>query len=383
MLSAFVSGALSFFVTLVALPAIIRVAEEKGLYDLPDARKLHTRAIASLGGVGIFLGFSLALLLTISTKSSPEFQYYFAAATVIFFLGIKDDILILSPLKKFLVQVAASAILIHLGGLRIDSMHGLLGIGALPQAASLALTYSTMIVVINAFNLIDGVDGLAGSLGLLTMAVFGAYFYYTGFTSYALLAVAMGGSLAAFLMFNFNPAKIFMGDSGSLLLGLVNAILVIKFIGVADGSAATVLPVGSPVVVGIAILMVPLADTLRVFSIRIAQGRSPFSPDRNHIHHLLLDRGLNHKQVTFTCLLLNVFFIFIAYAGRAFGTASMLLFMAAVSILFLSLIVNLKKPAKRRLQSKPYLQSNDPILLMPQTPSKVVSMKAEIAVAEN
>lgn len=382
MLSALFTGSLSFLITLIAIPAIIRVAEQKKLYDLPDARKLHTRHIASLGGVGIFMGFTLSMLLTVSNKSNPEFQYFFAAATVIFFLGIKDDILILSALKKFLVQLAAVAILIHLGGIRIDSMHGLLGINELPLAASLVLSYATMIVVINAFNLIDGVDGLAGSLGLLTMAVFGAYFFYIGLTAYALLATAMAGTLVAFLYFNFNPAKIFMGDSGSLLLGLVNAILVIKFIQVADTNAGA-LPIGSSVALGVAILIVPLADTLRVFSIRICSGRSPFSPDRNHIHHLLLDRGLNHKQVTGTCLLLNVFFIFVAYTGRALGSASVLLFMAALSVLLLSLLVYVKKPVSRLVPDNAFLHSADAVLMLPQTPPKIISINTEMAMSEN
>src|SRR5687768_4667725 len=139
MLSPIVTGSLSFLITLIAIPAIIRVADQKGLYDMPDARKLHAKAIASLGGVGIFMGFLLSMLLTVSNAAHPEFQYYFAAATLIFFLGIKDDILILSAKKKFMVQLAAVAILVHLGGLRIDSMHGLLGITELPQAASLVL----------------------------------------------------------------------------------------------------------------------------------------------------------------------------------------------------------------------------------------------------
>ena len=384
MLSVLLTGLLSFLVTLIAIPAIIRVAEQKGLYDLPDARKLHTRAIASLGGVGIFIGFALALLLSVPFGTAPEFQYFLAAATLIFFLGIKDDILILSPSKKFLVQLAAAAILIHPGGVRIDSMHGLLGIINLPEAVSLLLSYSTVIVVINAFNLIDGVDGLAGSLGLLTMAVFGAYFFYIGLPAYALLAVSMGCSLVAFLLFNFNPAKIFMGDSGSLLLGLVNAILVIKFIKMMAGgiSAAEALPVGSSVALGVAILMVPLADTLRVFSIRIFHGRSPFSPDRNHIHHLLLARGFNHKQVTGICLLLNASFIGIAYSGRMLGAAPVLLFMAAFFILFISMVMYLKKPAKRRAAGKPFLQSAEPVLRLPQTSPKIVSLAKERAVAE-
>jgi UDP-GlcNAc:undecaprenyl-phosphate GlcNAc-1-phosphate transferase len=349
---------------------------------------LHKHAIASLGGVGIFMGFLVSMLMTV--PSQPEFQYFYAAATIIFFLGIKDDILILNPLKKFLVQLAAAAILIHLGGIRINSMHGLFGITTLPQTVSLFLTYTTMIVVINAYNLIDGVDGLAGSLGLLTMAVFGAYFSYIGLSAYALLAFAMAGSLMAFLYFNFNPAKIFMGDSGSLLLGLVNAILVIKFIQVAD-HVPDALPAGSSVAIAMSILIVPLVDTLRVFSIRIARGRSPFSPDRNHIHHLLLRRGLNHKQVTATCVLLNGFFIFIAYSSRALGSEMILLFMVALSLLFLSVLVYVKKPVKRLATEESFLPNTDPVLVMPQShpkvvtmnTEKVVSMTTDIAVSEN
>lgn len=380
MLSVIVTGSVACFITLISIPAIIRVAEQKGLYDEPDARKLHTRTIASLGGVGIFMGVLLAMFLTVSTQAHPEFQYFYGAATIIFFLGIKDDILILSPLKKFLIQLAAAAILIHLGGLRIDNMHGLLGIGTLPQAASLALTYSTFIVVINAFNLIDGVDGLAGTLGLLTMLVFGTYFTYIGLAPYGLFAFAMAGSLLAFLYFNFNPAKIFMGDSGSLLIGLVNAIMVIKFLKVA-GNAADALPAGAPIALAVAILMVPLADTLRVFSIRILQGRSPFSPDRNHIHHLLLRRGMTAPQVTGTCLLLNVLFIFIAWSGRALGAAPMLLLLTALSTLFLSLLY-VRKPVRRLVPDKA-LQPAGETVLLPHSPSKLVTMNAEMAVAEN
>jgi UDP-N-acetylmuramyl pentapeptide phosphotransferase/UDP-N-acetylglucosamine-1-phosphate transferase len=343
MLDMLLTASVSFIITFLAVPVIIKIAETKKLYDVPDARKLHSKPIASLGGIGIFGGFFLASLLSISVKANPEFQYFFASAIVIFFLGIKDDILILTATKKFIGQVLAAAIIIHLGGIRIDSMYGLLGIYELPEAFSLALSYMTIIVVVNAYNLIDGVDGLAGTLGLLTMSVFGAYFFMVGMPAYSLLASAMAGSLLAFLIFNYNPAKIFMGDSGSLMLGMVNAILAIKFITVAANPAA-LFPIQSSVAVGFAILMVPLADTLRVFSIRILQGRSPFTPDRNHIHHLMLDRGLNHKHVTLSCLLLNVFFITIAYFGRSMGPTYVMMAILGTAFAILSLIVYAKKP---------------------------------------
>lgn len=378
MLNVLLTASVAFVLTFLAVPVIIRIAELKKLYDVPDARKLHTKPIASLGGVGIFIGFFLAALLTVNLKASPEFQYFFAAATVIFFLGIKDDILILSATKKFIGQVGAAAIIIHLCGVRIESMHGLFGLWELPRAFSLGLSYLTIILIINAFNLIDGVDGLAATLSLLTMCVFGAYFAFSGLDAYASLSFAMAGALMAFLIFNYNPAKIFMGDSGSLMLGLVNSFLVIKFIQVAD-TPTMPYPIPSSVAVAFAILVVPLTDTLRVFSIRILNGRSPFSPDRNHIHHLLLDRGLNHKYVTFSCLLLNMGFISIAYFGRSLGPNYLMAIISAVSVSLLALLIyTRRKPAL----AKDPLPHNAADGLVPQV-TKVVPITTDQAVAEN
>ena len=382
MLEVLLTLSISFLITFLAIPAIIKIADHKKLYDIPDGRKLHTKPIASLGGVGIFCGFFFASLLFIPTQSNPEFQYFFAAAVVIFFLGLKDDILIITPLKKFLGQVGAAALLIHLGGLRIDSMHGLLGLQQLPEMFSIAITYVTIIVVVNAYNLIDGVDGLAGSLGLLTMAVFGSYFFMADVPAYALLSFAVAGSLAAFLIFNYNPAKIFMGDSGSLMLGLMNSIMVIKFIQVAD-TPTIAYPIESVVAIAVSILMVPLADTLRVFSIRISQGRSPFSPDRNHIHHLLLDRGLNHRYVTLCCLLLNIFFITLAYFGRALGPSYLLLSMITVTFSLLGALLYFKKPVKRAVIAAAHPIAHHKSALTEQPATKVVTMKPEMAIAEN
>ena len=160
-------------------------------------------------------------------------------ALVIFFLGLKDDILVISPIKKFIGQVLAAFIIIYYGNIQIRSMNGFLGIYQLPEMFSLLLTYFAVIVVINSFNLIDGVDGLAGSLGLLSTTIFGIYFLRIGMPSYAVLAFSLAGSLLAFLIFNFQPAKIFMGDTGSLLVGTVNAILVVKFINVANTSGVS------------------------------------------------------------------------------------------------------------------------------------------------
>lgn len=322
------SGALAFMITFFAIPIIIQVARQKKMFDEPDERKVHKMVIPTLGGLGIFAGFILATLLGVPV-GNPQLQYFVAAAIVIFFLGIKDDILVLSPAKKFLGQLVAAGIIIRFGGVQITHMHGFLGMGEIPQLASIVLTLFTIVVITNSFNLIDGVDGLAGSLGLLTALVFGSYFFYVGQLMHAVMAFALAGSLVGFLIYNFSPAKIFMGDTGSLLIGLVNSIMVIKFINIA-GNPNAVLPLEAAPAIGFSILIVPLFDTLRVFSLRILDRRSPFSPDRTHVHHFLLDLGFSHRVVTLLCVSTNLAFIALSLSLRSLGTT------ALITILLLS-----------------------------------------------
>ncbi|MEO6584587.1 MAG: MraY family glycosyltransferase [Ferruginibacter sp.] len=323
------SAALAFLVTFFAIPVIIQIARDKKLFDEPDERKVHKVVIPTLGGLGIFAGFIIAMLMGIPAETSADIQYIAAACIVIFFLGMKDDILVISASKKLIGQLIAAGILIRFGGLQLTNMHGFLGIYELPHVASVILTIFTIVVITNSFNLIDGIDGLAGSLGFLTSIVFGTYFYMNGQLSYAVMAFALSGSIISFLIYNFSPAKIFMGDTGSLLLGMINAILVIKFINVAETPTA-LYPLQSSPALGFAILMLPLFDTLRVFGLRLLDRRSPFSPDRNHIHHFLLDLGLTHRQITLTCVFTNIAFIALAIVLRNLG---------ATTIIFILLIL--------------------------------------------
>lgn len=331
------SAALAFLITFFAIPVIIQVAKDKKLFDEPDERKVHKNVIPTLGGLGIFAGFIIATLMGVPSAITSELQYFAAATTVIFFLGIKDDILVLSASKKFIGQLIAAGIIIKFGGIQITNMHGFLGIYEIPHIASIILSIFTIIVITNSFNLIDGVDGLAGSLGLLTTLVFGAYFFYAGQLTYAVMAFALAGSTIGFLIYNFSPAKIFMGDTGSLLLGLVNSILVIKFINVA-GNPVSNFPIQAAPAIGFAILMIPLFDTLRVFGLRILDRRSPFSPDRTHVHHFLLDLGLSHRMVTFTCVLVNISFIAMAFFLRNLGTTTVLGILLLSAFIFIGII---------------------------------------------
>ncbi len=334
---------LAFAITYTAIPVIINVSNIKKLYDVPNARKVHNAPIPALGGLGIFAGFVLSCLLSISIADFPAFQYFFAAALIIFFLGLKDDILILTPMKKIIGQVIASFIIIYKGGIMITSMHGFLGVYELPEVVSLIITYLTVMLIVNSFNLIDGVDGLAAGLGIFTTLTFGVYFYIINDIAYSALAFAMSGSLLAFLIFNRSPARIFMGDTGSLLIGLVNAILVVHFISTA-ANPANAFPIAAAPALGIAVLIIPLFDTLRVFSIRIFNRRSPFSPDRNHIHHILLDRGMSHKKICFILIVANIAFVTLAYNCRLMGNNVVIPMLAVTAFSVFAMVYYMRNP---------------------------------------
>jgi UDP-GlcNAc:undecaprenyl-phosphate/decaprenyl-phosphate GlcNAc-1-phosphate transferase len=351
------SAGLAFLITFFAIPVIIQIAKNKKLFDEPDERKVHKAVIPTLGGLGIFAGFIIATLM--GSPPAPELQYFAAAATVIFFLGIKDDILILSANKKLVGQLIAAGIIIKFGNVHLSDMHGFLGLHQIPYVASVVLTVFTIIVITNSFNLIDGVDGLAGSLGVVTTMVFGIYFFFADQLVYSVMSLSLSGATLAFLIYNFSPAKIFMGDTGSLLLGLINSILVIKFINVA-GASGNSFSLPSAPAIGFAVLIIPLFDTLRVFGLRILDRRSPFSPDRIHIHHYLLDLGFTHRKITLTCAATTLGFIMLAFILRNYNTTIIIGVLLAAAFSLTGIVYYLRQKQLKAIQlnvNEPEMQS--------------------------
>jgi UDP-GlcNAc:undecaprenyl-phosphate/decaprenyl-phosphate GlcNAc-1-phosphate transferase len=340
MVEMLMSLALAFGISFYAIPVVINVSNKKRLFDLPDARKLHCNPIPSIGGIGIFAGFITALLLTVSFQNVHHFQYFIAALLIIFFLGMKDDLTDLPPFKKFLGQILAAAILTFKGGFLIKNMDGIMGIHELPLVASYSISIIIIVLIINAYNLIDGVDGLAAGLSLFSSVLFAVYFALINQLAYACIATSLAGALSAFLIFNFNPARIFMGDTGSLVIGLINAVLVIQFINFSTSPQSGILQLKAAPAIGFAILFVPLFDTLRVFSLRILHGESPFTPDRNHIHHILLRFGLNHKQVTFLLVLTNLVVPALAFSAQSLGSNWLLVLLISLGFGIVSILAN-------------------------------------------
>lgn len=329
----------AFTLTYLALPVIIRVARDKQLFDVPNERSAHREPTPALGGIGIFGGLVCAVVLWMPAHLFWSLQYVLAALVIIFFIGVKDDLMPLSPTKKFLGQVTASLILVYKANLKISSLYGILGVYELPGMFSFVLSIVVIVGIINAFNLIDGINGLAGSIGLLACLTWGGWFFLVGHLELAVLAAALSGALTAFLKFNFTPARIFMGDTGSMLIGLICAVLSIHFVELQreipqnDTYSFNAAPA-----IAIGILILPLYDTLRVFARRIWLGRSPFSPDRTHIHHLLLDSGLSHTQATAVLVGVNLVFIALAFAFRYLGAARLLVLELALAVV-LSLLL--------------------------------------------
>jgi UDP-GlcNAc:undecaprenyl-phosphate GlcNAc-1-phosphate transferase len=295
----------SFAVVLLSTPSVIRVAFLKRLFDEPgDARKLHKRVTPTIGGIMIFAGtiFAFSLWFPWNHENQEqlqawvrEFQFIVATSLILFFVGIKDDIIGTAPIKKLVAQIIVALMLVLMAEIRIRSLHGLFGVQQIPLWASIFLSLFTIIVVTNSFNLIDGVDGLASGVGLIGAVCFGVLFYMGGDLMMSILAFALAGSLAAFLVFNFSPAKIFMGDSGSLTIGLFMSILAIRYVEFKPVATSPewLMCTTNPVVV-MALLAYALTDTLRIFIYRAMKGLSPFSADRNHLHHLLVDSGFSH-----------------------------------------------------------------------------------------
>lgn len=329
-ISIFISITASFIITYLIIPQIVHVAREKKLFDEPNHRKLNKKVIPTMGGIGIFIGFAVSSILTLQKDLSPEIPFIYAASLIMLFLGLRDDIITIPAHKKFLVQMGTAVLLVIWGDFRIDFLYGLFGIGGLPGWAGIPLTFLVFLFVINAFNLIDGIDGLAGGLVCIISGFLGVWFMLAGHMDYSVLSCALCGSLIAFLRFNLLEGrnKIFMGDTGSLLLGVIVASLIIKYINF-NLYAPEDLYFGQAPLFALALLIVPATDTIRVFIIRIVKGKSPFTPDMNHIHHILIKSGLSHLEASIFLILYTVGFLLLAISLESYLplTVNFLLFL--------------------------------------------------------
>jgi UDP-GlcNAc:undecaprenyl-phosphate GlcNAc-1-phosphate transferase len=361
--SIYLSLICSFVIAIAAIPTIIRVSYLKHLYDVPDDRKAHSRAIPTLGGLAIFAGFGISLGI-FAPENVPfiTYQYLYAALLIIFFIGLQDDILIISPLKKLLGQIVAASLVVLLGGVKLTSMYGLFGIEELNTTTSNLLTIFTLLVVMNGFNLIDGINWLSAGVGIVVASAFGFYFIRNGHIEFAVISSSLIGGLLGFMWFNKTPAKIFMGDTGSLILGLLNGVLCIHFIEI--NHSAPVIRFTSAPIVAFGIMVVPLFDTLRVFFWRMMRGKSPLSPDRNHIHHRLLEMGFSHMASSGIIIATNIIFIILIYIFEDLNSLILLgiiIGVAATLSYIPSIFIKKNKKAKKALELQKESSKHHPL----------------------
>ncbi|WP_338875720.1 MraY family glycosyltransferase [Spirosoma sp. SC4-14] len=357
------------FVSVVSIPVVIKISELKSLMEKPGDRRSHSTPTPTFGGIAIFAAILIAYFLWPSIDQTDVYRTDLSVAgmTILFFIGIKDDLVGIDPNKKILFQVLAAMILIFFGDLRVDYLYGIMGLHHIDEVISILLTCFIFIALTNAINLIDGIDGLAGGIATIASGTFGAWFLLTNHFTMACLAFTLAGALLGFLRFNFSKtSKIFMGNTGSLIIGFMLAFFAVRFVSLNASYRFEPTAFFNAPIIAIVILIVPIFDTLRVFLVRILARRSPFSADRNHMHHILLDNGLTHAQATAVLCgtsLLNTILFFLLHRnitntqsllilGGLFGLYMVTSFMLKMRAMYIS-----THPRRRRAVLRRELQN--------------------------
>jgi UDP-GlcNAc:undecaprenyl-phosphate GlcNAc-1-phosphate transferase len=334
---------LVFFGSLFIIPKIRKLSLKLNFSDTSNDRSSHNGKVASFGGVAFFLSYIFVLFFAETLDSSHVSLTLLASITIMFFTGLLDDMTDMSPKVKFFAQFIAVSFLMSEPDFRILSLYGFMGIYEIPLYASVFGSMFFLLGLINAFNLIDGIDGLTGITGILVASFYSFMFYKLGFYFYLTISLATIATLLAFLRFNFSvKRKIFMGDTGSLVIGLVLGLLTFKLLSL-DVDAYTSLSFNReqlPLFL-ISVLFVPLLDTIRVMFLRAIRGVSMFKPDKNHIHHIIVDFGLSHRRASFFIGLLNflvaliMFFVIQVFNDLESVLILVSIFFIAILLLFL------------------------------------------------
>ena len=312
----------SFLITWYSIPTIIKISRRKNLMDEPGQRSSHERKIPNLGGIAMF--FSIAVCASIFAYQLFDlYKFLFASLVILLYVGVMDDIVVMRAYKKLLAQVVVAALLVIGSDVRIRSLFGVFGVYELNYFLSVIFSIVTFIILVNAYNLIDGIDGLAGIYGVICFSLFGISYYRLGEYNYPLviLSTTIIGTVIGFLYYNLSDRskKIFMGDTGSMLLGFLLTFTSICFMDifiVKKVQGAVFYHLNTAPVMAIAIMILPIIDTLNVITIRLAEKRSPFDADKNHIHHKLLKLGITHKRATLYIISYYLFIVIISYFLR-------------------------------------------------------------------
>ncbi|MCW3123624.1 MAG: undecaprenyl/decaprenyl-phosphate alpha-N-acetylglucosaminyl 1-phosphate transferase [Flavipsychrobacter sp.] len=326
-------------ISMYAVRKVMFIMKRRGIFDTPDnTRKIHGEEIPTLGGIGIFIGY-MVVTTFFMYFGVGAWHYVVASSILLFFTGIYDDLANMRPSKKLLVQLLAAAITIYFADIRITSLYGMFGINDLPYWVSIAISVIACTLFINAFNFIDGIDGLACGLTILYISMLGGLFASMSAVGMSGIAFGLIGAAIGLLYYNVAPAKIYMGDTGSMFLGFTIFVLCISFINTYGHDGSTIVSVvhsaqGAATIV-LSVLFLPVYDALRVFLLRASKGTSPLHADRLHLHYYLLDAGFSHSRSVMIIMLTNVAIIALAWLMQEVNLLITLLAMTFIASLVL------------------------------------------------
>ena len=328
---------LAFLGTLWIHPKVLKIAILKNIVDNPDARKLQRNPVPVLGGVAVFFGIVIGLSSSKAIFDSANTFMLISAMVIMLYIGTTDDIISLSPGIRFLVEIIVIAWLMYASKSSINCFWGLWGIGTISSWASYALTIFAAVGIINAINLIDGVNGLSSGFCFMSSVLFAIFFHMTGNQVMTTLAISAAGAIVPFFLHNVfgQSSKMFIGDGGTLVIGTMMAMFVMSILSINTGSIKLVADGMGLIPFTLSVLSIPVFDTLRVMSTRILHKKSPFHPDKTHLHHMFIDLGFSHIGTTISILSLNFLIVVVWFASYKLGASidAQLYIVVALSIL--------------------------------------------------
>ena len=321
----FLAFTISIIVSIISTDHIIGFSNRQGIVDAAgEERKIHKKAVPNLGGVCVFIASMFAYFTLSDYANVPRPDKLFSISIILFFVGLKDDLEPVHPWKRFIYEFLCAFFIIYITDIRIPRMYGIFYIDELPYWVSFGLTSVFIVACINAYNMIDGIDGLLGSISLLGTIIFGILFYDVGEHLWALLCISVAGALVGFLIFNWNPAKIFMGNGGAMFMGTIFACMSVRIMQL-DYVHGSFFSISTPITIALAVVAIPIVDMLSVFTIRILHKQSPFKADKRHTHHRLLDLGLKHWQAVLVLIFANLLIVGFAYGVQGTGALKSIL----------------------------------------------------------
>ena len=328
----------AFLGTLWIHPKVLKIALLKNIVDNPDARKLQRNPVPVMGGIAVFFGIAIGLCCSQAIFNSASTFMLISAMLVMLYTGTMDDIIDLSPTIRFIIEILVIVWLMYASNSSINCFWGLWGVSTIPQWISYPLTVFAAVGIINAINLIDGVNGLSSGFCFMSSVLFAIFFYTTGSKTMTTLAMSAAGAIVPFFLHNVfgKNTKMFIGDGGTLVIGTMMAMFVISILGKNPGCIKLAASGAGLIPFTLAVLSIPVFDTVRVMSTRILNKKSPFHPDKTHLHHMFIDLGFSHIGTTVSILSLNFLIVVAWFVSYKLGiTIDMQLYIVVgLSLLF-------------------------------------------------